>query len=192
MTFEEMRADFIVRRRGSVSLPMTGAINYGAAVLLSLWVEPRYHNLVLTICFWAIMPVGALISRLRGEEMASPPGNPLFRLSAMARVMALATWAIHIPVWIYAPSLFPLTVGIGFALHWVVFSWTIGHPAGLVHLAMRVVFVLAAWHLWPGNRMGAVAAGVALAYAISVVQLRRIRWSERLGLPADALSRRTG
>lgn len=186
MTFEEMRADFIIRRKGSLALPMTGAIVYAAAALLSLVTPASHHNLVLTLCFWSIMPVGFLLGKLRGEEMGSPPENPLFRLSAYARVMALATWAIHIPVWIYAPELFPISVGIGFALHWIVFSWTIGHPLGFLHLAMRIVFVHTAWHLCPADRMGAVAAGIALAYLISLIQLSRIDWPARLGLPLSA------
>ena len=185
MTFEEMRVDFIVRRKGSLALPMTGCIVYSMAAILSLLVDTHLHNLVLTLSFWSIMPVGALLGWARGEEMGSPPANPLFRLSAMARIMALSTWAIHIPVWVYAPSLLPITIGIAFALHWVVFSWTLAHPVGLVHLAMRIIFVLTAWHLCPVNRMGAVAAGIALAYTISLIQLSRIDWQTRLGLDFD-------
>lgn len=185
MSFEEMRADFIVRRRGSLALPTTGAIVYSVAALLSLVVAPPWHNLTLALCFWAILPVGLLIGRIRGEEMGSPPENPLFDLSAKARIMALSTWAIHIPVWIYAPALLPISIGIGFALHWVVFSWTIGHPLGFVHLGMRIVFVLSAWHLCPANRMGAVSAGIAIAYLISLAQLSRVDWQKRLGLARD-------
>jgi hypothetical protein len=182
MTFEEMRADFIIRRRGLLALPMTGTIVYSMAAILSLVVDPRLHNLMLTLCFWSILPIGALIGRMRGEAMRSPANNPLFRLAAMARIMALSTWAIHIPVWIYAPSLFPITVGIGFALHWVIFSWTIGHPVGLIHLGMRIIFVLTAWHICPSNRVGAVSLGIALAYSISLAQLSRIDWQTRLDL----------
>ena len=180
MTFREMQLDFITRRRGSMALPITGIIVYSAAAILSLIVDPRWHNLVLTLCFWSIMPVGAVMMKLRGEEIGSPQENPLFGLAAKARIMALSTWAIHIMVWIYAPELFPVTVGIGFALHWVVFSWTLEHPVGFIHLGMRILFVIAAWHLFPGNRMGAVAAGIALAYAISVFQLSRIDWEAHL------------
>jgi hypothetical protein len=178
MTFEEMRADFIRRRNKVPSLPITGFINYSVASLLSLATPVRYHNLVLTLCFWAIMPVAAAIGRLRGEDLRGNPENPLFRLSALARIMVLATWTIHIPVWIYAPSLFPLTVGIAFALHWVIFSWTIGHPVGFVHLALRAILVPAAWILVPEDRMGAVAAAVAFCYIFSVWQLSRIRWAD--------------
>jgi len=180
MNFQELRLDFIMRRKGSMALPITGIIVYSAAAILSLIVDPRWHNLVLTLCFWSIMPVGAVMMKLRGEEIGSPQENPLFGLAAKARIMALSTWAIHIMVWIYAPELFPVTVGIGFALHWVVFSWTLDHPVGFIHLGLRILFVITAWHLVPGDRMGAVAAGVALAYSISVFQLSRIDWQTRL------------
>ena len=183
MTFEEMRRDFVTRRKGGLALPITGVIVYGLVALLTLVVDPRWHNAVLATCFWLIMPVGALIMKLRGETSGSPTENPLFDLSAKARWMALSTWAVHIPVWIYARDLFPLTFGILFALHWVVFSWTLGHPVGFYHLAMRIAFVLIAWHLAPpGNRVGAVAVGITLAYAISVLILRRIDWQARLGV----------
>ena len=180
MTFQEMRLDFITRRKGSMALPITGIIVYSAAALISLVTDPRWHNLALTLCFWSIMPVGALIMKLRGEEMGDPNSNPLFSLAAKGRWMALATWSVHIMVWIYAPELFPVTVGICFALHWVIFSWTLDHPVGYIHLAMRILFVILAWHLAPSNRMGAVAAGIALAYAISVFMLSRIDWRIRL------------
>ena len=182
LTFEELRADFIIRRKGSLALPITGLLVYAAAALLSLVIDPVHHNLLLAIAFWTIPPIGAVIGRVRGEELGSPTHNPLFRLSALARIMALSTWAIHVPVWIYAPELFPISIGIGFAIHWVVFSWTIGHPLGIIHLALRIIFVLGAWHLCPENRVGAVCAGVALAYAISLLQLRAIDWQRRLGL----------
>lgn len=180
MTLEEMRADFVARRRGSLALPVTGIIVYSLVTALTLVVDPRWHNAVLATCFWLIMPVGALIMKLRGEEQGDATANPLFDLSNKARCMALSTWAVHIPVWIYAPDLFPLTVGILFALHWIVFSWTLGHPIGFYHLGMRITFVLIAWHLAPNNGVGGVAARVALAYAISVLILSRIDWQARL------------
>jgi hypothetical protein len=176
VTFEEMQADYIARRKGVPSLPITGIVNYSAAAGLSLLVDPRLHNVVLAAAFWAIMPVAAAIARLRGERMTGNDDNPLFRLAGYARIMVLATWAIHIPVWIYAPALFPLTLGVAFALHWVVFSWSVGHPLGFVHLALRATLVPATWWLVPANRMGAVAAAVAFCYAVSVWQMSRIDW----------------
>lgn len=179
MTFEEMQADYVVRRKGGLGLPITGILNYSVAAILSLWTPVAYHNLLLTICFWGIMPVGALISRLRGEQVFANPDNPLFKLSALGRTIALLTWSIHIPVWIYAPALFPLTVGIGFCLHWLIFSWSMGHSIGFIRAPLRIGLVLLAWHLADENKMGAVAAAVVIAYAVSVWQLSRIDWKSR-------------
>lgn len=176
MTLREMRLDFVTRRKGNWAVPAAGIVAYSLAAVLSLLLEPRWHNLALVLCFWTIPPVGALFMKLRGEESGSPQENALFDLSAKARWMALSLWAVHIPIWIYAPALLPISIGIGFALHWVIFSWTVDHPVGFVHLGMRIVFVLTAWHLVPSNRMGAVAAAVALAYVVSVFMLSRIDW----------------
>jgi len=108
MSFDEMRADFIIRRKGMLALPMTGAVVYSAAALLSVFVDVRLHNLVLTLCFWSIMPVAVVISRARGEDMSTARGNQLLRLSAMARAMALATWARAGAFWV--------TLAAGFGL----------------------------------------------------------------------------
>lgn len=180
MTFEEMQTDFIRGRPEVPSLPITGVIVYSTVAILSLNVAAEHRNLVLFLGFWMIMPIGALMMKLRGEKVTPNPANPMYRLATLARWMVLATWAIHIPVWIYAPDLFSLTVGVAFALHWVVLTWCMGNSVGLVHLGMRIVSVLAAWHFFPGNRVAAVAAVVACAYLISAIQLGRIHRKVRL------------
>lgn len=174
MTFEEMQRDFIRTRLGVPSLPFAGVMVYGAIALASLWIAPDRRNLLLFLGFWLIMPLGAIIMKLRGETGGNP-ANPLFDLSVLARWMVLATWAIHIPVWIHAPQLFSLTVGIAFALHWVVMGWSMGTYAGVVHLALRTGLVLAAWHMCPGNRVGAVCAVVSFSYLFSILQLAHFR-----------------
>lgn len=180
MTLEEMRADYRRSRMVVPSLPIAGCINYSVAAALTLAVVPERANLVLLCCFWAIMPVAALIGRLRRAERSGDPGNDLFRLSALMRWMVLATWAIHVPVWLYAPALFPLTIGIAFGLHWMIFGWMLDRPIGIHHLALRTVLVLAAWCLVPSNRVGAVSLAVAIAYGFSVWQLSRMGRAERL------------
>jgi hypothetical protein len=174
MTLDDMRADFLARRLGVPSLPIAGCIAYPAAAALSLVTPAAWHNAVLTACFWSIMPIAALIGKIRGERQIGNGDNPLFQLAALMRILVLMTWAIHIPVWIHAPDLFPLTVGIAFGLHWIVFGWSIGDLAiGLTHPVLRTALVLGAWLLVPGNRMGAVSLAVAVSYAVSVIQLRR-------------------
>lgn len=180
---DDLRRDFINRRKGALALPITGIVVYSVAALLSLVLDSEWHNVALALCFWTIPPLGAFIMKLRGETSAPPAENPLFGLSSLGRIMALSTWAIHIPIWLHAPALLPLSMGIGFALHWVIFGWTLDHPVGLVHLATRILFVIAAWHFVPDNRMGAVAAGIVGAYCISAVWLSRIDWNAHFARP---------
>lgn len=178
MNFSDMQADYIRQRKGALSLPLTGVLNYGAAAVASLFVADVHANLTLAICFWLIPPVAALIGKIRGENFRGDPRNPLFQLGKLARVMVLSTWVIHAAIWLYTPALFPLTVGVAFGLHWIVFGWSIGHSLGLVHLALRITLVPAAWYAVPDNRMGAVAAAVMLCYLCSILQLRSIDWDQ--------------
>ena len=69
------------------------------------------------------------------------------------------------------PTYLPLTLGIGLGLHWVVFSWVVGHPVGLIHAALRTVLVTGLWWLIPTHRISAVAAGVVAAYGLSIYLL---------------------
>lgn len=179
MTFEDMQREFVKTRLGVPSLPFAGVVVYASIALASLATAADNRNLLLFCGFWLIMPVGALVMVLRGEKRGNPD-NPLFHLAILARWMVLSTWAIHIPVWLYAPALFPLTVGIAFALYWVVMGWSMANAVGVTHLVTRTVLVLAAWHLCPGNRVGAVAAVVALSYFISILQLGLLHRSPAL------------
>lgn len=57
-------------------LALARAIAYSSSALLSLVIDSRFHNLVLTLCFWAIPPVGFMIGRMRGEDMSTSE-NPV-------------------------------------------------------------------------------------------------------------------
>lgn len=169
MSFDDMRLEFLRDRLRVPSLPITGAIVYATVAIVTLMVVPSQRNLALFIGFWTIMPLGAGLMKLRGDP-AGCPNNPLFRLSVLARWMVMATWAIHLPVWAYAPAMFSLTVGIAFALHWIVMGWILQTSIGVVHLVLRTTLVLTAWHLWPDNRVGAVCAAVSVSYVASIIQ----------------------
>ncbi len=173
MTFDEMQKDFVRTRLGVPSLPIAGVIVYSGIALASLGLPDAYRNLALFLGFWLIMPIGAVVMKLRSEGRGNP-ANPLNRLSVLVRWMVLATWTIHVPVWIYAPTLFPITIGIAFSLHWIVFGWSMGNSVGLIHVGLRCALVLTAWSVCPDNRVGAVCAAVAAAYLFSILQLYRL------------------
>lgn len=70
------------------------------------------------------------------------------------------------------PTVISLTLGISFGLHWIVFSWIIQHPMGVIHTIARTILVTAAWWLFAEHRVSAVAGAVVLTYLYSIVSLR--------------------
>lgn len=183
MTLDALRLDFIERRNGCLSLPITGCIVWGLAAMAGLLVPPQYANPTLIVCYFLLIPVSLIVARLRGEQVRGGSDNPLLRLAALCRLMVSLLWGIHLPLLWLAPAFFPLSLAIGYGIHWVVFSWTIGHPLGVIHASLRTVLVVAAWCAFPQQRMSAVAAAVTMAYAISVWQLAGLR---RRGWPVTA------
>jgi hypothetical protein len=173
-TLTELREDFLRRRKGCLSLPITGCIVWSLAAIASFVVPAKAANLTLIGCYFLLFPIAVAIARLRGEDMRGGDENPLLRLAALCRLMVFLLWAVLLPIFFLAPALFPLAMAIGFGLHWIVFSWTVGHSIGVIHATLRTALVLAAWFLFPRNQMGAVASVTALTYLLSIWQLRRI------------------
>lgn len=175
LTLAQLRADFERKGRGSMSMPIAGCIVWAAAGLASLFVAPKLANLVLVICSSSTYPIALLVAKLRGENMQDN-SNPLTRLMLQGVLMVNLLWALIIPVWMAQPSMLPLAVGIAFGLHWVLFSWIVAHPLGLIHAVVRTALVLGAWLAFPQQRVGAVAAAVVLSYLLSLAMMsRRIR-----------------
>jgi len=171
MTLDQLRADFVRRRNGCLSLPITGAIVWSLAAVASFHAPLARANLTLIVCYFLLIPVSIVIARMRGEATRGGAANPLLRLAALCRLMVSLLWAVHLPLLILAPTFFSLSLAIGYGLHWIVFSWTVGHPLGLVHALLRTALVSAAWWLLPEERVSAVALAVAITYLVSVWQL---------------------
>ncbi|MDI9240108.1 hypothetical protein QLQ15_14430 [Lysobacter sp. LF1] len=174
MTLQELRADFMERRKGCLSLPITGCIVWSLAAIASFVVPHDKANLALIVCYFLLIPISIAIARVRGEQIGGGAQNPLLRLAGQCRLMVTLLWAVHLPLLFLAPEFFPLSMAVGYGLHWIVFSWTVGHPVGLVHALLRTFLVVGGWLLFPGNRVGAVAVGVVIAYLVSVWQLNRL------------------
>ena len=173
MTLHELRVDFILRRKGCLSLPITGCIVWSLAALASFIVPPARANVALIVSYFLLIPISIAIARIRGEQVIGS-GNPLFKLASMCRLMVSLLWAVHLPLLFWAPEFFPLSIAIGYGIHWIVFSWTIDHPVGLIHALLRTFLVLGGWYFFPENRVGAVSIAVVMAYLLSVWQLRGI------------------
>ncbi len=151
-------------------MPLAGAVVWFLVAMVSTQVGERAGILILLFCSGAIFPIALLIARLRGETLVAT-NNPLAKLMGYCILMVNLLWAVHIPLFIYAPTFVPLSLGIGLGLHWVVYSWIVHHPVGLIHAILRTILVLAVWFFFPEQRLLAVGIVVVLVYCISIWQI---------------------
>jgi hypothetical protein len=165
-----LRADYDRQAGRSLALPVAGALVWTAVGLLSLVLPERTATFVLLFATGAIFPLAMGLARLLDERLIDN-FSPLARLMALSVLMVNLLWALHLTVILDTPAYVPLTIGIGLGLHWVVFSWVIGHPVGIIHAVLRTVLVTGAWWLLPDWRIAAVSAAVVVAYALAIVVL---------------------
>lgn len=172
-----LRADFDRNAGRSLSLPLAGMIIWAVVGIVSLFLPFRTANLVLLFASGAIFPLGLLLSQLLREQLLSNE-NPLAKLMGLAVLMVNLLWALHLTFVVDSPTYVPLSLGIGLGIHWIVFSWIIGHPLGIIHAVLRTGLVTALWWLFPDNRIAAVAIGVVVAYAYSIYALSTRRLNQ--------------
>lgn len=171
-SMEVLRSEFERDMNRSISMPAAGAIVWLVVALLSPLLEFRMSVLVLMAATGAIFPIGLLIAKVRGEKLVSSD-NPFAKLMGLCVLMINLLWALHIPLFYLNPSFVILSVGIGAGLHWIVFSWIVQHPLGLVHSISRALLVLAAWFLFPTCQLLAVGMVIVLVYLFSIAQMLR-------------------
>lgn len=165
-----LRVDFEARVNRSLSLPLAGSVVWIAVGVLGLFLPERAAALALVFATGAIFPLAMAIAKLRGEQILGNP-NPLAKLMGVCVFMVNLLWALHVPLLLQAPQFVPLSLGLGLGLHWAVYAWITGHPAGHVHVALRTVGLSAAWWLAPDHRVTACAAAVVLAYAVAIAMM---------------------
>lgn len=170
MTLEELRADFEESSKRSLSMPIAGAIYWFVIAVLSTLVSERMGLLVLLFGSGLIFPIALAISKITKEKVFSAQ-NPLGKLMGFSVLMVNLLWAVHIPLFLYAPEFITLSVGIGLGLHWIVYSWIIQHPLGLIHAVLRTGLILLAWFLFPESRLLAIGLAIVFVYSLSIFQM---------------------
>ena len=80
-------------------------------------------------------------------------------------------WGVHIPIVLNAPEFVPVSLGIGLGIHWIVYSWIIQHPLGIIHSVLRTILVILAWYLFPESRIFGVGIAIVVVYLISIYQM---------------------
>lgn len=165
-----LRADFDRHAGRSLALPLAGAFVWAIVGIAALFLPASTANVVLMFATGAIFPLGVAIAHRLGERLLDNP-SVLAGLMGRCVVMVNLLWAVHLTVFVLAPSYLPLTLGIGLGLHWVVFGWIVGHPLGLIHALARTLLVTGAWWLAPDHRTSGVAAAVVASYVYALYAL---------------------
>ncbi|CAM3696198.1 DUF7010 family protein [Rheinheimera salexigens] len=170
MTLVEYRENFEQGSNRAVSMPIAGAIVWAVVAALSTQVDSRFAVYILLFATGAIFPLALLIAKFRHENLVSAQ-NPLAKLMGMCVLMVNLLWAVHIPLLLNAPEFVPLSLGVGLGLHWVVYSWIVSHPVGLIHAVLRAVLIVLAWYVFPDARVLAIASVIVLVYLLSIYQM---------------------
>ena len=178
-TLYELRLAFERETNRSLAMPLAGALVWLVIAICGYLLPERQATGVMLFGTGLIFPVALLIGKLRRENLTGRL-NPLSRLMGMSVLMVNLLWAVHLPLLMGAPRFFPLSLGIGLGLHWIVYSWIIQHPVGLIHAILRTGLVVTAWSVFPNRRMLAVPAVIVVVYLISLFLMARrpIRMTE--------------
>lgn len=170
-TLDELRADFDRRAKRSLSLPLAGLVVWSCVAVLGVLLPPKSATLALVFATGAIFPLAMAVATFRGEQLLEN-SNPLAKLMGVCVLMVNLLWGVHIPLLVYAPQFVPLSLGIALGLHWMVYSWIIGHPLGYRHAIVRTIGLVAVWFAFPEQRVVACALVVVAVYAMTILQMR--------------------
>jgi len=154
-----------------MSLPIAGMTVWCVVAVLGVVLPPKAAILALVFATGAIFPLALAIARWRGEQLLEN-ANPLAKLMGICVLMVNLLWAVHIPLLMHAPQFVPLSLGIALGLHWMVYSWIIGHPLGYRHAILRTAGLAAVWFAFPAHPVTASAVVVVAAYAITIGEMR--------------------
>lgn len=169
-TLEALRADFEMRSKGSLSLPIAGAIVWTVVAVLGAILQPRAAVFALVFATGAIFPIALVVAKARGEQLIERV-NPLAKLMGVCVLMVNLLWALHVPLLLTAPQFVPLSLGVGLGLHWMVYSWIIGHPLGYRHAIARTLGLVVVWFAFPEHRVTACALVVVAAYLLTLTEM---------------------
>jgi uncharacterized membrane protein (UPF0136 family) len=171
-TLNELRAAYERETNRSLSMPVAGAVVWFVIGLCGYFLPEDRASLVMLFGTGLIFPIALLIAKLRHENMTDRL-NPLSRLMGMSVLMVNLLWAVHLPLLIGAPMFLPLSLGIGLGIHWIVYSWIIQHPVGLIHAIVRTALIVSVWSILSAHRMFAVPMVIVIVYIGALVWMAK-------------------
>ena len=171
-SLQDLRTAYERQTNRALSMPLAGALVWSMIALAGSLVPERQALFVMLFGTGLIFPIALGIAKLRREDLTGRL-NPLSRLMGMSVLMVNLLWAVHLPLLLGAPRFFSLSLGIGLGIHWIVYSWIIQHPVGLVHAILRTGLVVSAWSAFPHDRLLVVPLVIVVVYLISLVWMAR-------------------
>jgi hypothetical protein len=171
-TLYDLRLAYEQETNRSLSMPLAGAFVWLVIAIFGYLLPEKQAIVGMLFATGLIFPVALLIAKFRRENLTSRL-NPLSRLMGMSVLMVNLLWAVHIPLLLGAPRFVPLSLGIGLGIHWIVYSWIIQHPVGLIHAILRTGLVVSVWYAFPTHRVLAIAVAIVVAYMISLISMVR-------------------
>lgn len=167
-TIEYVRADFEKITNRSLSMPIAGAIAWSAILITGLMLPLRLQIYSVLFMTGTIFPIALVVSKIRKEDVFNRT-NPFSRLMGSCVVMVNLLWALHIPLLFNFPQFVPLSIAVALGLHWIVYSWIIQNPVGMIHSITRAILCVALWYMVPEFRVSAVAGAVVFCYLVSII-----------------------
>jgi hypothetical protein len=171
-TLNELRWNYEQATNRSLSMPLAGACIWLVIAACGYALPENQATVVMLFGTGLIFPVALLIGKLRHENLTDRL-NPLSRLMGLSVLMVNLLWALHLPLLFGAPRFFPLSLGIALGIHWIVYSWIIQHPVGIIHALLRTCLVVTAWSVFPTHRMIAVPLVIVIVYLFSLIVMAR-------------------
>lgn len=175
LTLDAQRDAFA--RRRFLAMPLAGLLAWLVVGVIGCFGSQRSALLALFFATGCIAYLGMGLSRLTGENFLdrSRPRNAFDGLFLLTVAMSLLVYAIAIPFFLIEPSSLPLSVGILTGLMWLPISWLTRHWIGLAHGITRTLTIVAAWYLWPEQRVVVIPAVIVALYLVTIIVLER-RW----------------
>jgi len=169
-TLQELTIDFEQESNRSISMPLAGLIIWATLAVLSFYLTSEAAVYVLLFATGAIFPIALIIAKIRRENLVSSK-NPLAKLMGFGVLMVNLLWALHIPLLLHVPEYVILSLGIGLGLHWILYSWIVGHWLGVFHAVFRSLGIVFVWFVFPESRLLAVATVIVFTYIVSIYQM---------------------
>lgn len=171
----DLRAAFL--QSSTTSMPLAGLVAWAALGVAALVLTPRVTGMLALYIMALILPLAFALDRLQGRNLfAGGRDNPLLQLF----LTSIAAVGVTVPLVVigarsaHEPVLVVLGMAILAGVIWIPYGWAVGDPAGLRHALARAAGAYAAFALAPtALRASAICAVVVLAYAYSLVAMKR-------------------